>query len=227
MVRGHRFIIAAVLAVGVTVVTAAAACAGDKYDYDPPAPGTYELPPIKAAGDGLVLGTDGKSYRLLDLMRGRITVLSFIYTRCRDPRACPFASGVLYEIHKASKSDPAIADNLQLLTFSFDPDHDTPTVMADYGASLRSDGEGCEWRFLTTRGVKELEPILESYGQRVDRKRNPNDPLGPFYHLVRVFLIDRRGMIRNIYSFGFLDPRLLLADIRTLLLEESTQASLE
>jgi cytochrome oxidase Cu insertion factor (SCO1/SenC/PrrC family) len=99
--------------------------------------------------------------------------------------------------------------------------------MAEYGASLGPEKDGCDWRFLTTSGVKELEPILESYGQRVDRKRNPDDPLGPFYHVLRVFLIDGSGMIRNIYSFGFLDPRLLMADIRTLLLEENTQASIE
>jgi hypothetical protein len=38
-------------------------------------------------------------------------------------------------------------------------------------------------------------------------------------HTLRVFLIDRQGRIRNIYSSGTLDPRLILADIRTLILE--------
>jgi cytochrome oxidase Cu insertion factor (SCO1/SenC/PrrC family) len=73
--------------------------------------------------------------------------------------------------------------------------------------------------------VKNLNPILETYGQRVDRKKNPDDPLGPLSHLVRVYLIDRDKMIRNIYSFGLLDPRLLLADVRTLLLEEKRALS--
>jgi len=194
-------------------------------EYPPPTPGTYRLPPIKAASDGRVLGTDGKACKLSDLMRSRITVLSFIYTRCGDPRACPFASGVLYDVHQATKSDPQLADNLQLLTFSFDPEHDTPTVMAQYGDGFRVDGEGCEWRFLTTAGPKDLRPILDGYGQRVDRKRDPDDPMGPFNHVVRVYLVDRAGMIRNIYSFGLLDSRLLLADVRTLLLEERAHAS--
>jgi len=42
------------------------------------------------------------------------------------------------------------------------------------------------------------------------------------YHILRVFLIDRDGRIRNIYSSATLDPRLVLADVKTLLLEEKT-----
>ena len=76
-----------------------------------------------------------------------------------------------------------------------------------------------EWRFLTTRSQTELQPIIEAYGQTVDRKKNPFDPTGPLNHTLRVFLIDRDGNIRNIYSPDTLDPRLVLADVRTLLLE--------
>src|SRR5580765_3412239 len=52
------------------------------YDYDPPAAGSYSLPVVKTAGDGDVLNSDGSPLRLRELTRGRITVLSFIYTRC-------------------------------------------------------------------------------------------------------------------------------------------------
>src|SRR3977135_4513089 len=55
----------------------------------------------------------------------------------------------------------------------------------------------------------------------VDKRPNESDPQGPLYHTVRVFLIDRAGRIRNIYSSATLDPRLVLADVKTLLLEES------
>jgi cytochrome oxidase Cu insertion factor (SCO1/SenC/PrrC family) len=99
--------------------------------------------------------------------------------------------------------------------------------MADYGSAFRSGDQGSEWRFLTTRNVKDLAPILDAYGQRVDRRRDPDHPLGPLSHLVRVYLIDREAMVRNIYSFDLLDPRLLLADVRTLLLEEKTRRSPE
>ena len=66
----------------------------------------------------------------------------------------------------------------------------------------------------------ELEPVLNAYGQAVDKSRDPMIRKGRFTTLLRVFLIDRDGRIRNIYSSGTLDPRLVLADVRTLLLEE-------
>jgi protein SCO1/2 len=65
-----------------------------------------------------------------------------------------------------------------------------------------------------------LQPILDAYGQAVDKKRNPNDPTGPLNHTLRVFLVDAAGNIRNIYSSGTLDPRLVLADIQTLMMEK-------
>jgi hypothetical protein len=93
--------------------------------------------------------------------------------------------------------------------------------MADYGELMRGENSGAEWHFLTTRSQTELRPILDAYGQAVDRKANPADPTGPLNHTLRVFLIDRTGNIRNIYSSGTLDVLLVLADVRTLLLESS------
>jgi cytochrome oxidase Cu insertion factor (SCO1/SenC/PrrC family) len=192
-----------------------------EYDYDPPTPGSYRLPELKQAGDGAVLHLDGKPGKLREILKGRITVLSFIYTRCADPTACPYATGVLYKVHSVSEQDPIIAKNLRLVTFSFDPQHDTPRVLSSYTQALRKP-TGAEWLFLTTVGKKDLDPILQSYGQQVDRKKNPKDTLGPYSHLLRVYLIDRQGKIRNIYSTGMLDPRLVLTDVRTLLLEEAS-----
>ena len=63
--------------------------------------------------------------------------------------------------------------------------------------------------------------ILAAYGQAVDRKQNPNDPTGPLNHTLRVFLVDASGNVRNLYSSSTLDPRLVLADVRTLMLEEA------
>jgi cytochrome oxidase Cu insertion factor (SCO1/SenC/PrrC family) len=198
----------------------------EEYNYDPPKPGTYRLPVIKPAGDGKILTADGKPAQLRDVLDGQVTILSFIYTRCADPRACPMATGALYKIHDISAKDPTLADNLRLVTFSFDPQHDTPRVMAEYADRLRPGGVGSEWLFLTTRSGKELKPILSAYGQSVDRKKNPLDPLGPLYHVLRVYLIDQEGMIRNIYAFGMLDPRLVVTDVRTLLMEASSRSGL-
>jgi cytochrome oxidase Cu insertion factor (SCO1/SenC/PrrC family) len=110
---------------------------------------------------------------------------------------------------------------MRLVSMSFDPANDTPERMADYSGWARGRTNAAEWHFLTTRSTAELQPILVAYGQAVDRKKNPLDPTGPLNHTLRAFLIDREGNIRNIYSSGTFDPRLVLADVRTLLLEAS------
>src|SRR5262249_11022499 len=69
------------------------------YDYDPPVAGSYLLPVIKPAPDGAIIDSDSKTLNLRELTQGRITVLSFIYTRCTAAKACPYASGVLNQLH--------------------------------------------------------------------------------------------------------------------------------
>jgi protein SCO1 len=195
-------------------------CDGD-YDYEPPVPGSYSLPVVKAAADGAIFDSNGKPLNLRDLTRGRITVLSFIYTRCAAMKACPYAAGVLNQLHLLSVDDPTLAKNMRLVSMSFDPDYDTPQRLAAYSEKFLEEKSGCEWRFATAKSTAELESILAAYGQAVDKRANASDPQGPLYHTLRVFLIDRKGQIRNIYSSGTLDPRLVLADVKTLLLEEA------
>jgi cytochrome oxidase Cu insertion factor (SCO1/SenC/PrrC family) len=192
------------------------------YDYETPAPGSYTLPAVKPAADGDVLDSQGRPLRLRDLTRGRVTVLSFIYTRCAAAKACPYATGVLLELHRVSSEDAALANGMRLVSMSFDPDTDTPERMAAYAMMAEGRSFAAQWHFLTTRSQEQLKPILDAYGQAVDRKKNPLDPTGPLNHTLRVFLIDREGSIRNIYSADTLDPRLVLADVRTLLLESTS-----
>jgi cytochrome oxidase Cu insertion factor (SCO1/SenC/PrrC family) len=195
------------------------------HDYDAPVPGTYALPVVKAAADGDVLDSAGRALRLRELTHGRVTVLSFIYTRCAAAKACPYATGVLNQLHRFSQDEPALAREMRLVSMSFDPENDTPARMAAYSAWARERTNAAEWRFVTTRSQTALRPILEAYGQAVDRKKNPYDPTGPLNHMLRVFLIDREGNIRNIYSSGTLDPRLVLADVRTMMLESARTAA--
>jgi len=189
------------------------------YDYDPPAPGSYTLPIVKPAADGDVLDSKGHALRLSELTHGRVTVMSFIYTRCAAAKACPYATGVLNQLHRLSAEDAALGKGMRLVSMSFDPAVDTPERMAAYAELAGNRPSAAEWRFLTTRSQAELQPILGAYGQAVDKKKNPFDPTGPLNHTLRVFVIDRSGNIRNIYSSGTLDVRLVLADVRTLLME--------
>ena len=210
----------------ITVALATKLTASEVADFEAPEPGTYTLPVIKSAADGEVLNSKAEALRLNQLTRGKVTVMSFIYTRCAAVKACPMATGVLRELREQSAEDPALAKELRLVSMSFDPGADTPQRMADYANLMRGKNPGAEWHFLTTQSKAQLQPILDAYGQAVDRKANASDPTGPLNHTLRVFLIDRAGKIRNIYSSGTLDVRLVLADIKTLLLESSSTSAL-
>lgn len=194
-------------------------------DYPVPAPGSYLLPVIMRAADGALLDANGDAASLAALTRGRVTVLSFIYTQCASPNACPSATGILWQLNRESAADPALAAALRLVSLSFDPVNDTPDRMAAYSALVAEDPAAAPWHFVTTRSEKELQPILAAYGQAVSRKANPRDPTGPLNHTLRVFLIDAAGRIRNIYSSGTLDVRLILADVRTLMLEAAPRTA--
>lgn len=204
---------------------AAAAGQGPVFDFAPPEPGTYSLPPIKPAAGGEVVGSDGAKADLLELLRGKVTVLSFVYTRCSDPFGCPLATGALFDLFDASAADPELARHLQLLSLSFDPAYDTPAQMADYGAAaLAQAGPGrAPWRFLTAGSEAAIAPVLAGYGQVVDRRLG-HEAGSTIGHLLRVYLIDPELRVRNIYGVDHLDPRLLLADVRTLILEGEPRA---
>jgi cytochrome c peroxidase len=187
--------------------------------FPAPAPGTYELPPLGVAGDGMLLDAEGRPARLHDLLGDRITLLSFVYTACNDVNGCPLAGYVLSRVQDRLAADPHLNGQVRLLSVSFDPGHDTPAVMASYGANFRN--PACDWRFLTAASEGALAPTLAAYDQSVVRDYDADgNYLGTISHILRVYLIDRARRIRNIYSVSFLHPDTILADIETLLLAE-------
>ena len=186
--------------------------------FEPPAAGSYWLPPLGEAADGAVLASDGAALRLHDLMGEGPVLLSFIYTSCSDVNGCPLATHVLARTAEALGADQAIARRVRLMSLSFDPDHDSAQVMRRYGGPFAD--RGLDWRFLTTRSHADLQPILDAYDQWVILDRDEAGlPLGTMSHLLRVFLIDEQKRIRNIYSVSFLHADTLANDVRTLLME--------
>ena len=183
--------------------------------FVPPRPGSYQLHRIMPAPDGRVLDVDGRAARLSQYLHDRITLLGFIYTTCADPDGCPLAYRVFDALKEAIAATPRLQGQVRLVTLSFDPARDTPEVIRRYaGSRLVESDAGLRWYFLTTRSAKELHPLVEGFGQEVTRSGRE------LSHVLKVFLIDRRGDIREIYSSNFLHPQSVLNDIETLLLEE-------
>jgi cytochrome oxidase Cu insertion factor (SCO1/SenC/PrrC family) len=197
-------------------------------DFIPPAPGTYTLHRIMAAPDGRVLGIDGRQQPLSRYTRGQITLLGFIYTTCTDPEGCPLAYRVFDSLKKAIVATPALHGKVRLVTLSFDPVRDSPDVMQQYAGSRAVENEaGLRWYFLTTGSARELMPLVEGFGQdvRITFDRSDGRARRELSHVLKVFLIDRVGDVREIYTSTFLYPRLVLNDIETLLMEEGLKQS--
>jgi protein SCO1/2 len=191
-------------------------------DFEPPAPGTYTLHRIMPAPDGEVLNLDGRGHPLREFTRERITLLGLIYTTCVDPDGCPLAFRVFDALRPALGDRPDLRDRVRLVTLSFDPARDTPAAMRGYaGRRAGPDSGGVPWHFLTTRSARAVAPILDGFGQDV---RSPapggeRETGRALSHVLKVFLIDRAGFVREIYSSTFLHPRTVLNDIDTLLLD--------
>ena len=189
----------------------------DNLGYSLPIPGSYQLYNIGKAGDGEVVDGIGDSVRLHELMDGKITLLSFIYSNCTDTNGCPLATSVFYKIQEKLKMDKKVLSKLKMISLSFDPEYDTPEIMNLYGKDLSY--IDADWSFLTTDSSRKLDPILSEYDQPVIRKYTENgEYAGVQSHLLRVFLIDDNKLIRNVYNVDFLHPDLLINDIKTLLL---------
>lgn len=188
--------------------------------YQLPPPGSYQLPAIMAAADGKVVTSDRSEVRLYELMDGKIALLSFIFSRCSDINGCPLANAVLHKVQKRLAQRPDLAENVVLLTMSFDPEFDTPEVAEQLSKGLIANNE-IEWQFLTADSRQELQPILDGYGQfavRVNR-RDHNHTDYDYIHVLRVYLVDTNRLVRNIYSVSFLHSDVLLNDLETIYLE--------
>ncbi len=85
---------------------------------------------------------------------------------------------------------------------------------------------GFEWQFFTARSMTELSPLLDGFGQDVRWKQTRSGrPTRAINHMLKLFLIDATGVVREIYSLAFVHPEVMLNDIQTLLMEADRTAA--
>src|SRR5262249_51116415 len=141
-------------------------------------------------------------------LRGKIWIADFVYTSCPGP--CPMISSRMGEMQKPLKDT-----GVEFVTFSVDPQHDTPDVLRDYAGKLNA--EPGRWNFLT--GDKNTIYRLARDGFKLATMDNPQGP-GPI-HSTRMILVDRRGSIRGYYDALDADGvTRLLADTHHLLQDQ-------
>jgi cytochrome oxidase Cu insertion factor (SCO1/SenC/PrrC family) len=187
--------------------------------FEPPAAGSYSLPVIRRVSEHRLLDSGGRRAPLLALAPGQCAVVAFVYLSCADPQGCPLSTASLLRIDRALAERAELRDRVRLATVSFDPARDPPESLAALRERLAPRGD---WRFYTGSDAADLAPVLEDYGQYVLPLRDASgEPSGPLRHVMKVFLVDARGAVRAIYSAGTLDPRIVLLDVETLLMQQA------
>jgi protein SCO1/2 len=208
---------------GIAAVAGAAVDPGKatapRMEFVPPPPGSYKLQKIQRVADAVLLDTSGHSISLSALTQRKITLLTFFYTYCADPLGCPFSHTTLANLRDRVRDDRSLAGRVRFVSVSLDPTHDTPAAIAGYSKEFTIDPK-FDWRFLTARRVPELLPVLEDFGQEVSVETDENGhATRTLHHMLKMFLIDARGEVREIYTLAFLQPQVMFNDIKTLALE--------
>lgn len=213
-------------ALGLLGLVGAAAAADDpgkaaapRMEFVPPLPGSYELQKIQRVQDAVLLESTGRTVKLSALTQGKITLLTFFYTYCVDPLGCPFAHTTLAALRDRVRGDRTLTGRVRFVSVSLDPTHDDPATIASYGREFTIDPK-FEWRFVTARRVTDLLPVLDDFGQDVSVEMDENGrATRTLHHMLKMFLIDARGEVREIYTLSFIQPQMMFNDIKTLALE--------
>ncbi len=157
-----------------------------KVQYHVPAPGD-------AVPDFKLLDQSGRTISLKQY-RGKVVLLTFIYTRCPLADFCPRMSSNFAEIDKGLEADKAAYAGTHLLSVSFDPAYDTPAVLRSYGGAHTgkfTDEDFRHWSFAAP-AVAEL-PGLEQWFD-VGVTGSSSDP-STIQHSLSTVVIGRDGKV--------------------------------
>ena len=131
----------------------------------------------------------GQRTRLSDF-HGQAIALTFFFTRCPIPEFCPRLSRNFQEVERKLVTMENAPTNWHLLSVTFDPDHDTPAVLKEYGELYQYDPE--HWTFLT--GPKDK---IAELARLCDVKFDPDN--GLFNHNFRTLIIDASNHLQMVF----------------------------
>lgn len=151
-----------------------------------------------------LIDQSGRALTETDL-RGRHTILTFVFTRCPVPEFCPRIGEkfrVLQRELEAISAGETTPPRMQLLSITIDPEHDQPTVLREYGESLGADFT--RWRFATGT-PQEISRLTALFAVRTERNSGTLD------HTLATALIGPDGKIVEIWRGNGWKPEEVLA----------------
>lgn len=165
--------------------------------------GCSNAPDLPQLGDVPTFKLTDQANELFDSTRlnGRVWIADFMFTTCPGP--CPRMTSQMHQVQMKLEGE-----GIQLVSFTVDPEHDTPEALAAYAAKFKA--SPANWHFLT--------------GSKVDLNYLAKDVFklgvvdGSLEHSTRFVLVDGEGQIRGYYLTSEPDaiPN-LIRDARSLL----------
>ncbi|MDR6224042.1 SCO family protein [Desmospora profundinema] len=150
----------------------------------------------------------GQPFGLSDL-EGKVWVADMVLTECRD--ICPVLTSNMAQLQKRLAEEGVEA---QLVTFSVDPETDTPDVLKQYGETFGADFDN--WRFLTNQDFEKMKQFIEStFNVPVEHNHDP-DATSPVMHSGRFFLVDSTGKVVKLYDGAEPNYDQIIQDIKEL-----------
>jgi protein SCO1/2 len=178
-------------------------------DYKPAK--VYNVP---AAGqtvpDFKFVNQSGKTISL-DQFHGKVLLVTFIYTRCPLPDYCIRMSRNFADIQHQLSADPQLYAKTHLLSVSFDPEHDTPSVLRVYGSSYIGKDAGrafSHWDFAAPPAAE-----LDAVDQFFDVGVSPGSG-NTLTHSLSTAVIAPSGKIFRWYPSNEWTPSALVDDIK-------------
>ena len=150
-----------------------------------------DLPVLSAVPEFSLTERSGRILTRSDLA-GRVWVANFVFTQCMGP--CPLLSQRMSRIQKALEDQP----DVRLVSFSVDPENDTPEVLSEYAKRFNADPK--RWLFLTGDKTDMYHLIKDGFKLAIDDGGQADSPdAGIITHSLRFVLVDQRGQIRGYF----------------------------
>lgn len=125
-------------------------------------------------------------------LRGKVWVADFFFTHC--PTICPRITRRMRALQVAAAQKQVA---LELVSFSVDPEHDTPPVLLAYAQRFEADAKN--WSFLTGDLQVIQRTVVDGFKVALDGKADPAAENGGIIHGSHLVLVDRALVIRGYY----------------------------
>lgn len=141
-------------------------------------------------------------------LEGKVWVADFIFTNCED--VCMPMTANMKKLQQLAEDEGI--ENIEFVSFSVDPEVDTPEILKDYGTQYSADFGN--WHFLTGYGQEEIEQFAMDYFKTIVKKPKTGDQV---IHGTDFYLVDQEGKImKNYTGLAEIPFDEIIKDIKTL-----------